>query len=251
MTRESFSLATLLLGWSDRIVVATGIACINSRDATAAACGSRTLEEAYPGRFLLGLGVSHAPSVIQRGGIYRRPVAMMRAYLDAMDEASHPPSAGARPPCVLAALGPLMLKLAGERTDGAHPYFVTPEHTAFARRQLGPDRFLAPDQKVIIETDPARARQIARGQCAFYLGADNYRANLRRLGFDDADFENGGSDRLIDAVVAWGDIETIRDRVKAHFDAGADHVAVQVLADRADRIDLDGYAELAPALADL
>jgi probable F420-dependent oxidoreductase len=150
----------------------------------------------------------------------------MRAYLDSLDAAAPAVAPGER---VLAALGPKMLELAAERSIGAHPYLVTPEHTRSARRVLGPERLLAPEQGVVLETDPERARAIARGALEMYMRLPNYTNNLRRLGFVDADFEGGGSDRLVDALVAWGDEQDVSERVREHREAGADHVCVQVL----------------------
>jgi probable F420-dependent oxidoreductase len=231
--RESFTHAGLLLAGTRRIVLATGITNLYGRDPMAMMAAQRTLAEAYPDRFLLGIGVSHAPMVEKlRGHRYERPLAAMRAYLDAMDAApflAAPPAA--EPPRVLAALGPKMLQLAAERSAGAHPYFVPVEHTAEARKVMGEGPVLAPEQAVVLERDPSRAREIARGHTAYYVGLDNYANNLRRLGFSEDDLANGGSDRLVDAIVAWGDLDTVAARVRAHLDAGADHVSVQVLDD--------------------
>ena len=229
--REAFTSAGILLAGSTRLVVATGIANVWARDAMAMAAAQRTLCEAYPERFLLGMGVSHQPLVGGvRGHEYRNPLSFMRTYLDAMDRApfmaAQPP---APPPRVLAALHPKMLELARERSWGSHPYFVTPEHTARARKALGNDRLLAPEQAVLLETNAATARTIARQHMAIYLGLPNYRRNLLTLGFSESDLDQGGSDRLVDAIVAWGDVETIRARVRAHHDAGADHVCLQAL----------------------
>jgi probable F420-dependent oxidoreductase len=155
----------------------------------------------------------------------------MRAYLEQMATARYmAPAPAERPPTVLAALGPRMLALAGELADGAHPYNVPPEHTAEARRLLGPGKWLCTEQKVLLVKDPASARALARQALGFYLTAPNYANNLRRLGFDDRDLAGGGSDRLIDALVAWGDVEAIRRRIQEHWDAGADHVCVQALS---------------------
>jgi probable F420-dependent oxidoreductase len=194
--------------------------------------GWQTLSEAFPSRFLLGLGVSHQPMVEgMHGGTYGPPLATMREYLDRMDAALYLAAPPTEPPeRVLAALGPKMLELARERTRGAHPYLVTPEHTATARKILGPDGLLAPEQKVVLETDPARARAIAREALAIYIPQiPNYVNNLRRLGFTEDDLGDPPSDRLVDALVAWGTVDDIAARVQAHHDAGADHVAVQVL----------------------
>jgi probable F420-dependent oxidoreductase len=223
--------ASILLSGTERLVVATGIATIYARDAMAMNAGWQTLTEAYPDRFLLGLGVSHRPMIEGlRSAEYLPPLGAMRDYLDAMDAGLYlaaPPTT--TPTRVLAALGPKMLALARERSAGAHPYLVTPEHTARAREILGPDRLLAPDQKVILETDPEIARGIAREGLAVYVpGLPNYVNNLRRLGFTDDDLAPPLSDHLVDALIAWGDIETVAARVRAHHDAGADHVAVQV-----------------------
>jgi probable F420-dependent oxidoreductase len=230
-SREAFSTAGILLAATKTISVGSGIANIWVRDATAMATGAAAYGEAYPGRFVLGIGVSHAPMVTQRGHDYARPLAAMSTYLDAMDVAARDlPFAPDQPtPRLLAALRPRMLGLARNRTDGAHPYFVPPEHTALAREILGPGRILAPEQAVVLESDPATARKIARAHMAIYLTLGNYVNNLRHLGYADEDFADGGSDRLVDAIVAWGDADTVATRVRAHLDAGADHVALQPL----------------------
>ncbi|REK89420.1 LLM class F420-dependent oxidoreductase [Streptomyces inhibens] len=247
--KEAFSHAGLLLGATERITIATGIANIWGRDAAAANSAAHTLAEAYDGRFLLGLGASHAPIVNLRGHTYAKPLAAMRDYLDAMDAAPYEgPVADPAPARVLAALGPKMLELARDRAAGAHPYFVPTEHTARAREVLGTGPLLAPEQAVLLETDPAKARALAREHhTRFYLELPNYVGNLRRFGFDDDDFTGGGSDRLVDAMVAWGDADAIRRRVQEHRDAGADHVAIQPLV--ANRgLGLDQLRELAPVL---
>jgi probable F420-dependent oxidoreductase len=230
--RDPLVHAALLLDATSTITVATGIAAIYSRDAMAMNAGWRTLSEAFPDRFLLGLGVSHQPMVEGlRGATYGPPLTAMREYLQQMDDALFLAAPPASPPRrVLAALGPKMLELARERTDGAHPYLVTPEHTARAREILGPDRLLAPEQKVVLESDPAQAREIARQALAVYVpGLPNYVNNLRRLGFSDDDLQDPASDALVDGIVAWGGMDEIAARIQAHRDAGADHVAVQVL----------------------
>jgi probable F420-dependent oxidoreductase len=247
--REALSHAGLLLAAGERITVATGIANIWARDATAAINGANTLNEAYDGRFVLGLGVSHAPAVQLRGHDYAKPLSAMRAYLDAIDAHSYQAAAPAEPsPVVLAALRPRMLELARDRTAGAHPYFVPPAHTERARAILGPEPLLAPEQAVVLETDPGRARELARKHMAVYLKLPNYVNNLRDLGYEDADFAEGGSDRLVDAIVAWGDEEAIAARVRDHLDAGADHVAVQAYAEHADE-SIAQLGRLAPAFA--
>lgn len=249
--REVLSAAGLLLAATDRLVVATGIANIWARDALAMAAGQRTLAEAYPDRFVLGIGVSHAPLLAVRGQGYDKPWSFMRDYLAAMAQGraanrAVPPRGAA--PTVLAALGPRMLDLAREAADGAHTYFVPPEHTATARERLGPGKLLAPEQVAVLETDPGTAREIARRHTTSYLRLANYTNNLRRLGFTDADFTDGGSDRLVDAIAVWGDEETIAARVRAHLDAGADHVAVQVLDPEPRGLPREGWRRLAPAL---
>jgi probable F420-dependent oxidoreductase len=248
--REALSNAGMLLAGTRRMVIATGIANIYARDAVAMAAGQKTLAEAYPNRFLLGLGVSHVPLVEQlRGHRYEKPVATMRTYLDAMDQAPYRSVAPLTKPLrVLAALGPKMLKLSGERADGAHPYNVNPEHTAQARQILGPNAYLCPEQAVVLETDPAKARQIGREFLGLYLPLPNYANNFLRLGFDESDFKDGGSDRLIDAIIAWGDLNAIRNRIHAHHRAGADHVCVQVLTADPKKLPLHEWRELAPAL---
>lgn len=247
--REAFTNAALLLAGTRRIAVATGIASIWARDAMAMAAAQKTLAEAYPNRFLLGIGVSHAPMVGMRGHQYDKPLSAMRAYLDAMDAApflAHAPADP--PPRVLAALAPKMLRLAAERAAGSHPYFVPPEHTVFARQAMGPGPLLAPEQAVVLETDPATARAVARAHMSVYLGLPNYVNNLKRLGFAAADIANGGSDRLVDAIVAWGDVDAIVRRVSAHRDAGADHVGVQVLDPDPRVLPMRQWRALAPAL---
>jgi probable F420-dependent oxidoreductase len=250
-SKEAFAHAGILLGGGSRIVVATGIASIHARDPMAMINGARTLAEAYPGRFLLGIGVSHAPAVATRGGVYGRPVERMTAYLDAMDGVSY---AGPDPeppvPVVLAALGPRMLELAATRTLGAHPYFVPVEHTAFARRHLGPEPLLLVEQAAVLDTDPARSRATARAYAARYLAADNYANNLRRMGWADKDLAGGGSDRLLDALIVRGSAAAIAGRVRAHLDAGADHVCVQLRAPDPGDLCLDGYRELRETLSD-
>jgi probable F420-dependent oxidoreductase len=244
-TKECFTQAGTLLAWTRRAVVASGIANIYARDPMATANGTRTLADAYPGRFLLGIGVSHAPSVAERGHGYARPLATMNAYLDAMESAVFRGVEPAEPaPVVLAALGPKMLALAGERTRGAHPYFTPPEHTAMARQVLGAGPLLAPEQAFVLEADTVAARAKAREHMGYYLRLDNYRRNLRRLGFAEEELSGGGSDRLVDAIVASGGVDAVRDRVRAHLDAGADHVCVQAVGDDP----LAELRELAPAL---
>jgi len=233
-SKEVFAHAGILLAATKTLIVASGIANIWARDPVAMANGARTLQEAYADRFLCGIGVSHKPTIDARlGGGYERPFARMRDYLDAMDKAPYvgPNRTDPPPPRVLAALGPRMLRLAAERSLGAHPYFVPVEHTTIARRELGPDPLLAVEQACTLESDPQRARAVARRHMKRYLGLDNYANNLRRLGWTDADLGGEGSDALVDAIVAWGDVTAIRARADAHRANGADHVCLQVLGD--------------------
>ena len=253
--RDPFVMAALLLGGTSSVKVATGIANIYARDPMTMANAQRTVEEAFPGRFLLGLGVSHQPLVQDlRKHDYSRPLSYMRDYLARMGETlfvAHGPQE--LPEMVLAALGPRMLELSAEAAAGAHPYFVPPEHTAFAREVMGPDAALYPEQMAVLDTDPAAARAMARKYMAMYLQLPNYTNNLRRLGFEQSDLDGGPggapSDRLVDAIVVWGTPEQVAARVQEHLDAGADHVGVQVLADGAEAT-ADGWRVLAPALLD-
>lgn len=242
---DIFAQEAVWLCATSRIVAGAGIANIWARHPGTARAAAAALGEAFPNRFLLGLGVSHAPIVGRSGQQYERPLDRMREYLDGMDQAE----AATQPavPVVLAALRRRMLELARDRTGGAHTYFVPPEHTAEARETLGPDRLLIPEQAVCLETDPAVARETARRHTASYLELPNYVNNLKRLGLTDDDLTGAGSDRLVDTIVAWGDAAAIARRVRAHRDAGADHVLVQPLA--ADIKDAVRQLEqLAPAL---
>ena len=251
-SREAISHAAVLLAGSPRIAVGTGIANIYARDPTAMINAARTLCDAYPGRFVLGIGVSHAPSVAQRGGTYGRPVETMTAYLDAMEAADYTgPALAEPPPVLLAALGPRMLELAAERADGAHPYFVPVEHTRMARERLGREPVLAVEMAAVIDTDATRARDVARAFSGRYLGLVNYANNLRRLGWGEDDLAGGGSDRLLDAVVPQGDAAAIATRVRAHLDAGADHVCVQLRATDPKELCLEAYAALRAELDDV
>ena len=245
-----FSLGMLLSATED-LIGATGIANIWARDAVTMTGGVKGLTEAFPDRVLLGLGVSHHTLVEGlRGHDYSKPLVAMRAYLEAMDAS---PYTALRPTTpvrrVLAALGPKMLALSAELAGGAHTYFVPPEHTAAARPVLG-DALLCAEQAVLLETDPARAREIGRAHLKVYVRLPNYRNNLRRLGFGEDDFEGDFSDRLVDAIVVWGTEDDIVTRVRAHLDAGADHVCVQALSGPRD-VPVDQWRRLGPALAGL
>lgn len=250
--REAFTSAALLLRGGTDIVVATGIASIWARDPMAAGAAHRTVTEAYPDRFLLGLGVSHQPMVEGiRKHDYTRPYSRMAEYLDGMDQTLFMAAEPTTPPRrVLAALGPKMLGLARDRADGAHPYFVPPEHTAIAREALGEGPLLAVEQAVVLETDPARARAIARNHTSIYVGLPNYANNLRRLDptLEDEDFRHAGSDRLVDTIVAWGDEDAVAARVQAHLDAGADHVCIQVITEGTE-VPVEAWRRLADRFA--
>jgi probable F420-dependent oxidoreductase len=249
-SKDVMAHAALLLGATDKVTLATGIANIHARDPMAMANGARALGEAYPGRFVLGIGVSHAPSVEMRGGNYGSPLEQMRAYLDAMDAAVYAaPAPEPQVPLMLAALGPKMLELAAERADGAHPYFVPVEHTPIARKHLGGDACLATEVTAVLTTDRSVGLQIARAFAKHYLVLPNYANNLRRLGWTDSDIENDGSDRLIDAVVAIGDVDAIVRRVNSHLEAGADHVCVQLRAEKSADPAIGAYSELAAAFS--
>jgi probable F420-dependent oxidoreductase len=223
-----------LLDATATVAVATGILNVWMHEPAAVAAAVARLPE----RFVLGLGISH-PALVDR---YRRPLATMRAYLSALEPAVP------RQRRLLAALGPRMLELARERTAGAHPYFVPVEHTHIARETLGPDAMLAPEQAVLLERDPARARERARTHVAGYMQLPNYTNNLRRLGFTGDDLRDGGSDRLVDAIVAWGDEAAIAERIAAHHAAGADHVCIQVVGVENGALPREEWRRLAPDL---
>lgn len=247
--RDPFVSAAILLSATERLPVATGIANIYARDPMTMVAGQKTLAEAFPNRFLLGMGVSHGHLVAGvRKHDWSKPYSYMVEYLDRMDKALFMAKGPDEDPGrLLAALGPKMLKLAAERANGAHPYFTTPEHTAIAREAMGADALLAPEQMVVLETDPAEARRIARAGMKIYMGLPNYFNNLMRLGFTEEDRADGGSDRLVDAIVAWGTEEQIAERVQQHHDAGADHVCVQVLQD-GSAMPEEQWRRLAPVL---
>jgi probable F420-dependent oxidoreductase len=231
--RDPFVLAARLLDHTDSLVVATGVANVYARDPAAMKAAQYTLAEQSGGRFLLGIGISHRLLVEDvRGHRYGPPLSSMREYLERFEKADFGGMPPADPPeTLLAALGPKMLELARDRADGAHPYMVTPEHTRRAREILGEGKLLCTEQKVVLEPDLAKARTIARSAAAIAMGLTlpNYRRSLMRLGFEASDFENGPSERLLDAVVAMGDVDAIAARLEAHRDAGADHVCIHPL----------------------
>jgi probable F420-dependent oxidoreductase len=228
--REAFAHASWLLASTERLVVATGIANIYGRDAQASAAAHLTLNEQSGGRFLLGLGVSHAPLVEKlRGHDYSKPLATMRMYLEKMQEAVYDaPQPSRKADIVIAALGPKMLELSASHCDGAHPYNVTPEHTRRARSILGPHKKLYVEHKVLLESDPEKARSVARQTLGIYMKLPNYRNSLLGLGFTEPDLDTM-SDRLVDALVAWGDETALRRCIHEHWEAGADHVCIQPL----------------------
>jgi len=250
--RESFTNAGLLLADTTSLVVATGIANIWARDAVASANASKTLSAAYNNRFVLGLGVSHEPLVTgMRGHSYETPYVAMREYLLAMDQSSMFAAEGStRSARVIAALGPKMLELAATLTDGAHPYLVTPAHTAHARSLLG-DKFLGVEQAVVLGQDREESLRRAHEHLEFYTGLPNYRNSWRRQGFSDEDLVRGGSERLCDALVAQGDEGAVLARVREHFDAGADHVCLQVLGPDFGQVPLEEWRRLGPVVATL
>jgi probable F420-dependent oxidoreductase len=215
-----------ILSATSRIVAATGIVNIWLNAADELSGNYQRLTTKHPDRLLIGLGSSHAPQVEAAGITYGRPLTRLRRYLDELDTMTEGIPKDHR---ILAALGPRALSLAGERSLGAHPYLVTPAYTREARERIGPDAWLAPEQKVVLESDPSKAREIAREQLPTYLRLPNYANNLKRQGFTDEDLADGGSDRLVDALVAWGEVDAILDRVAEHRDAGASHVSLQVL----------------------
>lgn len=248
--REAMTGAQLLLEASSSLVVGTGIASIYARDAMAAAAASRTLAERSDSRFILGLGVSHRPLVERaRRGSYDAPIGAMTSYLDALVAAPNLTAEHDQTvPVVLAALGPRMLALAASRTDGALSYLVTVEHTEGARAALGGGGFLAVEQSVVLGEDRDEYLRRAHEHLNIYTGLDNYRASWRRLGFGDDDFVRGGSERLCDALVVHGGVDAIVERARAHFDAGADHVCLQVLGSTLVEVPTAAWVELGAAV---
>ncbi len=228
-----------ILEATSTLVAATGILNVWSNDPADVAAADAALRGDFPGRFMLGIGIGHPEATSD----YGRPLTAMRAFLDGLDASPTPPPVGER---CLAALGPRMLDLAGERTAGTHSYFVTAEHTRLARERLGPDALVAPEVACVVDTDPERARAVARGYAKLYLGLTNYTRRLLDVGFTEADLADGGSDRLLDAVIPHGSAGRIAEAVNAHFDAGADHVCLQPLGEQG--IPRDSWTALATAL---
>ncbi len=251
--REAFTNAGLLLAGTDTIVIGTGIASIYGRDAVTGNAAGRTLQSAFPGRLVVGWGVSHVP-IVQglRGHDYGRPVATMREYLTALDGApflAQPHDSA--PPRVLAALRPKMLELAATMADGALPYLVTPEHTRGARKILGDGPLLCVEQAVYLGSDPEEFQRRAHWHLEIYTGLPNYRASWETQGFADEDFGRGGSQRLKEAMVAWGSEDDIAAHIRSHLDAGADHVVIQALGATAFDVPADQWRGLADAVTGL
>lgn len=249
--REPFASTSLLLSATENMVLGTGIAGIHARTAQTMNAGWRTVSEAFPDRFVLGMGVSHAPMVTGAHKVnYSKPYSTMVQYLDNMDQAVFFSPQPTSPRRVLAALGPKMLKLAAERCDGAHPYFVPVEHTVEARAIMGGEALLAPEQAVVFESDPAKARAVARMHMNTYTKLPNYVNNLIRLGYKEEDIVNQ-ADNVVDAIVAWGTTDQVVSRVKAHLDGGADHVCVQVLTEDPRALPMKQWQELADSALSL
>jgi probable F420-dependent oxidoreductase len=236
-----------LLRGTRKAVIATGIVSVWTHPAPTMAEAHHAFTQAHPGRFLLGIGISHQPAVEAAGIKYEKPLQKLRSYLDELDAASHPVPVDER---IIASLGPLSLKLSRDRTLGTHPYFMPVAHTRIAREAVGSGKVVAPEQMVVVETDPSRARAIARKAMDRYLHAPNYVNNLLRLGYTDGDIGNGGSDRLVDDLIAWGSPDKITQRIREHHQAGADHVCIQVLTENPADLSavMAGYRALAPAV---
>jgi probable F420-dependent oxidoreductase len=247
--RDPFAHAAYLLSHTGRLTVATGIANIWARDPIAMSSASKTVAELAGGRFVLGIGVSHQPTVTDRGHSYSKPYSYMKEYLAKLKSALYRSVAPKEEvPIVIAALHPKMLALAATQTNGMHPYFVPPEHTAKVRAQVGPGPWICVEQTVVLETYATRARAAARRFMSNYVPRlPNYTNNLKALGWTDGEFANGCSDRLVDAIVAWGSESRIRERIDAHFEAGATHVCLQAIrADGEPGPDLRAVQALAP-----
>jgi len=244
-TKAILGVASELLEASTKIVIASGILNIWMHEPDEVLAAVRQFDRDHPERFLLGLGVSHASLVEPTGRQYTRPRSMMVDFLDALDAATPPIEPSER---VLAALGPRMLELARDRALGAHPYCVPVQHTAFARETLGTGPVLAPELKAVLIEDATTAREVARAHLEHYLEMPNYTNNLLRFGFTEDDFGNGGSDRLVDSLVAWGSPEVVASRVRDHDAAGADHVCINVIASDTSKFPIDEWRAIAGAL---
>jgi probable F420-dependent oxidoreductase len=248
--KEIFANSAILLAATERLPVVTAIANVWARDPSAMTAGANTVSEAFPGRFGLSLGVGHVEEVEGARGLrYGRPVEVMRRYVEAMDAAPYgAPIPSERPPRLIAAFGPRMLALAAAVSAGTNPTFVPVAHTRYARSILGPGRLLCPGLPLVLTRSRDRALRVGREYTRAYLRWANYRAHLRRLGWDDADFAGGGSDALVEAIVAWGDPGRIRDRAEEHFAAGADHVCLRPLPQSAPEIPVGVFKQLAAVL---
>jgi len=244
--REAFSSSACILSATKTLTVATGIASIAARTAMSMQAGWKTLSEAFPGRFVLGMGVSHSHMVTKLHKLtYDKPYSNMIEYLDVMDKSPYAAAAPTTPLYrMIGALGPKMLKLSAERGVGAHPYFTTPQHTAEAREILGAGPLIAPEIAVIFENDKDKARESARKYMGTYTRLPNYANNLKRLGFTDEDVTTQ-SEKLVDEIVTWGGLDKIAARIKEHHDAGADHVCVQVITHDPLELPMAGWRELA------
>jgi probable F420-dependent oxidoreductase len=247
--RDPFAHAAYLLSHTERLALATGIANIWIRDPLAMCSAANTVAELADERFILGIGVSHQPAVSDRGHTYTRPYSFMKGYVERLKSSMYrgvPPKQAV--PIVIAALHPKMLELAARETNGTHPYFVPPEHTAKARAQIGPMPWICVEQTVVLEKDVNKARAAARRFMSNYVPRlPNYTNNLRALGWQDAEFADGCSDRLVDAIVAWGDESKVRRRIDEHFKAGATHVCIQaVRADGQPGPDMRALEAMAP-----
>lgn len=251
--REAFTSAALLLAATETLIVGTGIANVYGRDAVTGNAASRTLHSAYPGRLVVGWGISHGPIVERmRGHSYGKPLTTMREYLEALDAAPYlaaGPEGG--PPRVLAALRPKMIELSASHADGAHPYLVTPEHTRRAREILGTGPLLCVEQAVVLSSDREDFLRRAHWHLEIYTGLPNYRGSWEAQGFSEQDFVRGGSERLKEAMVAWGEAGRIAERVSEHLQAGADHVVIQALGESPFEVPAEPWRELAPVLAAL
>jgi probable F420-dependent oxidoreductase len=242
---DSLACAGIVLDATSSVTVATGITNIWTEEPTGVAAAHAELARTRGRRFLLGLGIGHRPSIENiQPGLYDKPFSAMVEYLDALDAAPEPPPRDER---VIAAIGPRMLQLCRERSAGTHPYLTTPDHTRAAREAVGPERIVAPEQGVVLESDPGRARELARSFLERYLVLPNYFKNWLRYGYTEDDLRDGGSDRLIDGLIAWGSDEAVATRVREHLDAGADHVCIQVIHD-GDGPPIEGWRRIAEVL---
>ena len=250
--KESIGLGALLLSWAERMKMASGIANIAARDPMAMATGARMLTDAFPGRFVLGIGASTDLSLPQRGHEYAKPYTRVVNYLDGMEAFEHQTPDPAEPvSLILAAMGPRMLKLAAERSLGAHPSFTPVKHTAFARETMGEGPILAPELPFLVCDSRDEAREIGGYHMEYYLTRKPYMQNMERLGFTEADMQGSGSDELFDSIVAWGSVDAVRQRVVEHLEAGATHVCIEPLTPTKSHTGIDQIREVTPAMLEL